>query len=72
MNTNWILGVSATRRTLARLAALVIAGVMVTACGQKGPLYLPAPDAQPATAAGEPVPDKAETLQDDKEPIKQR
>ncbi|GAA6143349.1 lipoprotein [Hydrogenophaga sp. 5NK40-0174] len=71
MNTNRILGSSASGRALSQLVALVLTGLFLTACGQKGPLYLPAPDT-PAASTENTEASEGETLKDDEEPIKQR
>jgi predicted small lipoprotein YifL len=35
------------RRVLGRAAATILAGSLLAACGQRGPLYLPKPPAEP-------------------------
>lgn len=35
------------RRALGRAAAMILAGSLLAACGQRGPLYLPKPPAEP-------------------------
>lgn len=45
-----------------RLAGiLVIASVLLAACGQKGPLYLPPPPASPTSQSTAPAPPTTET-----------
>ncbi|MDZ5432890.1 lipoprotein [Pseudomonas fluorescens] len=39
------------KRLISSLAALVAVACLVSACGQKGPLYLPDPDQDPAEQA---------------------
>jgi predicted small lipoprotein YifL len=41
----------AMKRLISSLAALVAVACLVSACGQKGPLYLPDPDQDPAEQA---------------------
>jgi predicted small lipoprotein YifL len=46
MNTTGILGRLSHWGRLAGTSALLATGVLVSACGQKGPLYLPTPGQQ--------------------------
>lgn len=51
-------------------ALMVVTLLLLTACGQKGQLFLPGPTsaAMPAATAGEPEPSEAETETDAEDP----
>ena len=42
----------ATHTLSARIALVLLAALLVSACGNKGPLVRPAPDTPPAAASG--------------------